>query len=138
MKKLISISLLVVFSVSGNAQINRQRDLSELSYDQLNIAFEKARNKTNIGIALTGLGIAVGTVGIWMGTSYTNSISNNFAGVLMTMGGIVMVAGGVPTWISGSVRKNKIELELKKYMTIGSDYLRGYPPIYGVGLTIRF
>jgi hypothetical protein len=40
MKKIITICLLVFFTIAGNAQINNKTKIKELNQDQLNIALE--------------------------------------------------------------------------------------------------
>jgi hypothetical protein len=139
MKKLFSFCFLLFFVVTGNAQVNSKPKLNELNQDQLNLALTKSKKTTITGIILTlaGLGVTIIGAGIvvdeatkWPGDNY-NRNRDNTGSAMFIIGGTTMCLG-IPLWIVGANKKNKIELELVKFNPKGSA------SINGIGLKVRF
>lgn len=138
MKKLIAICSLIIFTVSGNAQINGKTDIGSLNQEQLNLALEKANGRIRVGATLTGVGAAAGITGFVMYSNYDLSLGDMISGFLAMVGGIGLISAGIPIWITGSVRKSKIETELVKYSNARSFYEGNSAPVYGIGIKIKF
>ena len=147
MKKIITICLLLFFTVTGNAQRNNKKNIDELNQDQLNLELTKSLKKIKSAKIWTGVGAGLGITGgiiIYSGTKKYNSEESsgqfhilNFnegliAGVPILALGIVTVGLAIPTWMKGSNRKKEIELELVKFNPPGTA------SINGIGLKIRF
>jgi hypothetical protein len=140
MKKLVSISLLVSLTVMCNAQENNKPKYSDLNQDQLNFALKQASKTVKTGKILAFVGAGAFTTGVILMTSGVGDIvdgdSNPEAkiggGYVLFLGGFVSTVIGVPVWIVGANKKNKIELELVKFKTLGSS------SINGIGLKIKF
>jgi hypothetical protein len=138
-KKLISICFLLFFVVTGNAQVNNKPKLNELNQDQLNLALTKSKKTTITGIILTSAGFGAAIIGErivvdeaskWPGPNYNENRANTGSAMLI-IGGATMCIG-IPLWIVGANKKNKIELELVKFNPKGSA------SINGIGLKVRF
>jgi hypothetical protein len=140
MKKLISICLLLFLVVCVNAQEKSKSKYSEFNQDQLNLALKQASKSIKTGKILTFVGAAAFTTGVIIFASGVedalNSSSNSSAklggGYALFLGGFVSTLIGIPVWIVGASKKNKIELELVKFNPKGSS------SINGIGLKIRF
>jgi hypothetical protein len=137
MKKSMAFFTLLLITISGNAQVNKNPELSELDQDQLNLALTEslhnlktARIFTLIG---TGIGIA-GTILLIEDSINTNNQGTDAPslGSKLASIGILTVALALPRWVRHSKRKNEIELELAKFNTYG------LASINGIGLKIRF
>jgi hypothetical protein len=140
MKSLILICLLVFLTVMCNAQENTKPKYSELNQDQLNLALKQARNTTTTGKILTFVGLGVATIGIvtvinegakWAMDENPNENKASTGAYVMIFGGIATWIG-IPVWIVGAKKKNKIEVELVKFNSPGAA------SINGIGLKVRF
>jgi hypothetical protein len=139
MKKLISVTLLLFFVVSGNAQEKNKQPLSELNKDQLNLALAKSKKTIKEGKILTFGGLAISSVGIIMLMAEAVKVPTGDAngetaeaGAFVALFGGIAIWTGIPVWIVGGSKKHKIELELTKFNQPGSA------SINGIGLEIRF
>ena len=140
MKKLTSICLMVIVTVMCNAQDNRKPKYNELNKDQLDLALKQASKTIKSGKILTIVGGCAFTTGVILMTSAFGDIveggSNTEAkaggGYVLFFGGLVATLVGVPSWLIGADKKNKIELELVRFNPVGSV------SINGIGLKIRF
>ena len=141
MKRLISICFLVSLTVMCNAQENAKPNYSELYQDQLNLSLKHASKSIKTGKILTFVGAGAFTIGIIiMASSIENStdeitdttVNSFIAGDLLAFGGLISTVIGIPVWIVGVNKKNKIEVELVKFNPKGSA------SINGIGLKIRF
>jgi hypothetical protein len=139
MKRLISICFVLFFVVTGNAQVNNKPKLNELNQDQLNLALTKSKKTKVSGIILTFAGLGVAIIGErimldeatkWPGDDYNKTRDNTGLSMLI-IGGATMCIG-IPCWIVGANKKEKIEIELVKFNPKGSA------SINGIGLKIRF
>jgi hypothetical protein len=139
MNRLISICLLWFFVLTGNAQVNNKPKLNELNQDQLNLALTKSKKTAITGIILTFAGLGVAIIGErivvdeatkWPGDNYNENRANT-GSAMVIIGGATMCIG-IPFWIVGATKKNKIELELAKFNPKGSA------SINGIGLKVRF
>lgn len=130
---LIIIACLITVSMHLSAQNYTLTDQQQLQKD-----LEKASSKARVGIALTGVGLAAAGVGYALYMSDETSLGEMMSGFFIMLGGVGMVAGGVPTWITGHVKKKKIELELVKYNNAVASYPGSKKPVYGAGLRITF
>lgn len=112
MKTLIII-LLFVYSVSVNAQPYHHKPdsvihLSEMSEKQLYTAYATATGTATVGIVLTAAGVPALVGGL---------ILNSQAGTGQVLIGAGLVAAGIgiPLWISGTNRQNRIMIYLSKF-----------------------
>ena len=79
MKKIITICLLLFFTVTGNAQRNNKKNIDELNQDQLNLELTKSLKKIKAAKIWTGVGAGLGITGgiiIYSGTKKYNSEPN--------------------------------------------------------------
>jgi hypothetical protein len=147
MKKLITICFLLFFSIVINAQwyynsINVTK-INDLNQDQLNLALIKANKSIKTGQIMTGVGAGFAIIGaVIYGSGLTgivnsgtttginNNLNKSMAGAYIMGGGAIVAGIGIPIWISGSMRKNDIEIALVKFKTTGY--------INGIGLKISF
>jgi hypothetical protein len=137
MKKLISISFLVLFPFLVNAQINNKTKISELNQDQLKLALQISSDYTWVGKIMIGIGIGLiipGSVMVSDGRSKNDfgPSPETVSGLYLLGGGFLFELVGIPTFIIGSNRKTNIKIELHKFNTGGSA------SINGIGLKIRF
>jgi len=140
MKKLITICLLLFLVVTGNAQEKSKSKYSELNQDQLNLALKQSSKSIKTGKVLTFIGATAFTAGVIIFAngvedavnSSPDSSSKLGGGYALFLGGFVSTVIGIPVWIVGVSKENKIELELVKYNPKGSS------SINGIGLKIRF
>lgn len=147
MKKLTMILTLVLFTFSVNAQWYYNSfnvsNMNDLNQDQLNLSLTKANQSIKTGQIMTGVGAVVCIIGAVMyssglsgivNSSTTTGINDNLnkgmAGAYIAGAGGIIACIGIPIWISGSMRKNDIEIALVKFKPTGS--------INGIGLKIRF
>ena len=112
---------------------------SPLSKEQLDLALTKAQSKINIGTTLTFVGAAAGIAGIWTYSDGINDIgegnhgvSRAITGLFITVAGVGLIGAGIPTWITGVNKKDKIEIELVKFQSPETA------SINGIGVKIRF
>jgi hypothetical protein len=128
-KNLISISFLVFFTVQVNAQINNKTNLSELNQDQLKLALKTSLENMLVGQILIGVGIGMVCTG---GVLIDNGQNKNdigpspetVTGLYLLGGGFLFELIGIPTFIIGSNRKTKIEIELAKFNLKGSASIK--------------
>ena len=140
MKKIITICSLVLLTVLCNAQENNKPKYSEFNQDQLNLALKQASKTIQTGKILTFVGAGAFTTGVILMTSGLGDIvdgdSNPEAklggGYVLFLGGFVSTIIGVPVWLVGANKKNKIELELVKFNP------KGISSINGIGIKVRF
>jgi hypothetical protein len=140
MKKLISICLLLFYVVIGNAQENPKPKLNELTPDQLILELNKAQNTVTTGKVITLIGFSGVLIGTsilfieaikWAGEDNPDENTAEAGAYFMLFGSITSTIG-IPVWIVGAHKRNKVELELAKFHQNGSA------SIYGIGLKIRF
>ena len=110
-----------------------------LSKEQLDLALSKARGQINAGKALTFVGSGTTIIGIWTYTNGINDIgtgnhgtSRALTGLLTTVVGVGLMCAGLPNWLTGINKKNKIEIELVKFKSPETA------SINGIGIKIRF
>lgn len=140
MKRLISICSLLFFVVLGNAQENNKAKLNEFNQDQLNLALKQSLKTIKTGKILTFVGVGSAAIGFVLTANSARDIitgsdeaeNKAVAGEILFFGGCASIAIGVPVWIVGANKKNKVELELVKFNPKGSA------SINGIGLIIRF
>jgi len=149
MKKLITISIAILFSIALNAQYLQNHninntDYGELTKDQLDFALTKAEKNISTGKVLVGVGAGVTVVGVVIYVAslnsiiestdldFTNEMTGSTAGTLLALGGGTMVGIGIPVWIGGSNKKESIEIHLQKFKTLAQK------SIPGIGLTLTF
>jgi len=147
MKKTIILLLGIVLTLNVNAQWYFNSfgvtNINELNEAQLNFALEKSTKTVETGQTLTFVGSGAAILGYIIYAASLNKIitddygnvsenvNKSFAGAAIMYGGIITVGIGIPLWISGTNRRNDIEIALKKY---DSAYLNGI----GVGLKFAF
>ncbi len=135
MKKLILVLSLMFLDSSLGAQV-----YSTMNQEQLNLALEKAESSIRAGRKLTIIGAVVGVAGFTAfivdsrdtGKDVGLSFSSTLAEILVTAAGLGMMGAGIPKWILGKNKKDKIEIELVKLKSPGME------SINGVGIKIRF
>jgi hypothetical protein len=141
MKKLISICFLLFFVVIGNAQVNNKTSINELNQDQLNLALKHSSKTIKTGKILTFIGAGAVIVGVVIVSTIpiedifkldNSARTKAVTGEILFIGGCVSAVTGIPVWIVGANKKNKIELELVKFNPKGSA------SINGIGLKIYF
>jgi hypothetical protein len=140
MNRLISICFLLFFVVTGNAQVNNKPKLNELTQDQLNLSLTKSKKTIKTGIILTIVGLGVTITGAAIIVNEANKAPTgpvfdeniDLTGYYVTIIGGAIILAGIPVWIVGASKKNKIELELVKFNPKGSA------SINGIGLKVRF
>jgi hypothetical protein len=116
MKKLITIYLLLFLVVTGNAQEKSKSKYSELNQDQLSLALKQASKSIKTGKILTFVGATAFTTGLIIFAngveeafnSSSNSSSALGGGYALFLGGFVSTVIGIPVWIGGASKKNKI------------------------------
>jgi len=147
MKKLTLSLLILCFAFSVNAQWYYNSfnvsNVNDLNQDQLNLSLTKANQSIKTGSIMTGVGAGVCIIGAIMyssglsnivsSTTYSGidkGLNKGIAGAYIAGAGGIIACIGIPIWISGSMRKNDIEIALVKFQSTGS--------INGIGLKIRF
>lgn len=147
MKKLLTCILLILFAVNVNAQWYQRlygvTNINELNEEQLNIALQLSQQKIKTGKTVTFIGIgslflgAVTLTNVSGSDNIIDASGNISAGLFFICGGIVTTAIGIPIWITGSNRKNSIEVALTRFDT-SSLYPFKPPKITGMSLTLNF
>jgi hypothetical protein len=138
MKKLILVSLLILFAISATAQ-----QYSSFNQEQLNRELQKAKNKFGTGGAFTFIGVVteiVGTVVYFSGSSAATKngdvsfslTDEELKGMIIMCAGEVVRDVGIALWITGGIKKRRIEFQLAKFKSPGSA------SINGIGLKIWF
>ncbi len=137
MKKLIVISLIIFLAIPAEAQ-----SYSTMNQEQLQFALEKAKSKTSTGAVLTVLGTLATVGGTILYVNGLNGIvyddygniqdntNEALGGIFVMCAGMGMLGAGIPIWITGANKKEKIELQLLKY--------QGSASALGVGFKITF
>ena len=111
-----------------------------LDKDQLNLALAQSLRTIKTGKTLTFIGIGSAALGgIIFATSinlddgwsgFEKGLQKATIGALLFDAGIISAAVGIPIWIVGSSRRNKIEINLAKFGPSAS--------VNGVGVRITF
>ena len=127
MKKMMFAFAFVLFVFNANSQWYQKygvKNINELSKEQLNYCLQKAETNITTGKILTCTGLGVGLIGIIVGAHATTNIFTediNKTANEMTTGGVLIFTGmgamavGIPFWIVGASRRNKIEVALIKF-----------------------
>lgn len=131
MKTLILVLLLVIFTVSVNAQ-----QKNSLIFGDALVTDKKMERIGTVLTVIGGVTLFVGNIMYW---KIYNDYSNNdppkdkvrtYGHVML--GGLGIMAVGIPLWATGKARERhiRIEAELVKF--------KGFASANGVGLKIRF
>ena len=129
--------MFIIFTLKANAQIDSKTNLSELNQDQLKLALESSTGNMWVGKIMIGIGIGMiipGGIMVSDGRS-KNDIGpshETVSGLYLLGGGLLFELVGIPTFLIGSNRKTKIEIELAKFNPKSSA------SINGIGLKINF
>jgi hypothetical protein len=110
----------IFFTVSGNAQVKAKPKLNELSLDELKIALGHSNKTIRTGKILTLTGLGVSGVGFIIMARNSDSSAGLASGYYTWIAGNITWLIGLPIWISGSSKKNKIMLEMIKFIPLGS------------------
>ena len=136
MKKLLFL-IFIMCALKANSQLSSKTELSKLNKDQLELALETTSGKMWVGKIMIGIGTVLIIPGGVMVSGGRNK--NDFGpspetvtGLYLLGGGLLFELVGIPTYITSSNRKTKIEIELAKFN------LKGSASINGIGLKIRF
>ena len=111
--------MFIIFALKANAQIDSKTNLSELNQDQLKLALETSTGNMWVGK-------------IMIGKNDIGPSHETVSGLYLLGGGLLFELVGIPTFLIGSNRKTKIEIELAKFNPKGSA------SINGIGLKINF
>jgi hypothetical protein len=136
MKKISIVLLIVIFTVSVNAQRK-----SQLTQEQLKVALVKAKTKKRTGAVITICGCALDGVGLILldrrkviGTKgrphQEYNIYEKNGGGWCLLAGIATTAVGIPKWITGATKKKNIDNKLATFKVAASPN--------GIGLKISF
>lgn len=140
MKKLFAIWMLIFFTVLVNAQVKNKPQWNEMNKEELNLALKQSLKTIKTGKILTIVGVGSAAVGMAIAansafdviTGTDQDVNQVVAGEILFFGGCASFIIGVPVWIVGANKKNKIELELVKFNP------PGLASINGIGLRIGF
>lgn len=112
MKKVsLIVCFLVFLGISSFGQnLDSQKSLELASQEELNVYLNKAKKTRNIGAIMT----ISGSVAIIGGMSLANSINENpetamLSGVLLVGAGTISTMFGLPVFIAGASRVNRIK-----------------------------
>lgn len=146
MKKFLVVLLFGFLAIDVQAQWYSRSfgvdNINDLNETQLNYSLKRAESNIKTGRILTFVGIgsfALGTViavssidGIWTGDN--NELNKWAAGSMLMLLGMGSTVVGVPFWISGASRRNKIEISLLRF---NSSAITGYKQAEPVGLSLK-
>lgn len=120
--------------------VNSINDLSEV---QLNYSLQRAEANVHTGKILTYSGIgaftlgtiiaASGVHGFWNGVG-DDDLNQYVAGSMLMLLGMGSTAVGIPFWISGAIRKKKVEIALLRF---NSSAFTGYRQPEQIGLSLK-
>ena len=149
MKKVVFLIIGIMLSISLNAQwyynynVTNVNDLTEI---QCNLALRKANGQIETAKIMTLGGAIASIAGIIV---YSNSLENETedildgdydvntggftAGAVLAYGGAAICGIGIPIWISGEMKKNQVEIALKKFDTAYNNTTS-----FGVGMRVTF
>lgn len=137
MKKIIAISILIVFSANAICQ---SADIEPgLSYYQ--DTFQKAKRQERTGTVLTIAGLTCSTLGYFMVSQFTYQNGDIAMNATSMLGGILFLSGGIlanvgiPLWISGGIKARNNEKIIKVRYSLRANI---DPKGFGVGLNFNF
>jgi hypothetical protein len=132
----ISISFLDL-NAQQHQKPPRTSKFDGLNQDQLNLALSTSLKTMKTGKNLTFVGIgafAIGEIIIGGALNSDDDINEKLGkavgGALLTTAGIISAGIGIPLWIIGASRKNKIGIELAKFGPTSC--------VNGIGVRITF
>lgn len=141
-KRIILICFLLLYLITGNAQIKDEANITVLKLDSLNIALAASVKSVKTARIFTIVGAGVGITGaiLLIGNSVrrhnqgleSSPTSDPSLGSYMTSIGIVTVAFALPRWVRHSKHKKDIEIELLKFNPKISS------SINGIGFKLKF
>ncbi len=136
MKKTVILVLAILICL----QIQAQKRIDNMSFDQLNAFKHNAIKLKNAGMSATffGLGFLVigGTTTLILATGHRGEETFGLEVVPLIVGaGICAPCAlvGVPLWVTGAARKKKAEIAIQKF-----NYAPDRSQTLGLRLTIRF
>ena len=138
MKKIIL--LFIVSVITFNLAAQKRINPITLNADRPDLSMHKAVAMRNAGLILTLSGVGIAATGyitsvIWSETSSLEGwdVFRTLIPFYLGIGvGIPTAIAGIPLWVIGSTRINKVALAMKKFILPESSIA------LGLGLTLRF